>query len=543
LTEHFPELILDAGCSTRIENRETKIEKRFLMSRETVAILDFGSQYGQLIARRVREQNVYSRICRADITAKELSKLPLKALILSGGPASVYDKDAIRCDEKIFELGVPILGICYGMQLGCQILGAKILAAERREYGRTNLSILDRCDLFANMPESITTWASHGDQIDELCKDFIRLAATDTCPFAAVRHTKKKFFGVQFHPEVSHTPKGSQILENFLYDICGCSGDWKMSDFAGEAVEMVRRQVGDANVICGLSGGVDSSVVASLVHKAIGDQLICIFVDNGLLRNNECEHVVSTFRNHFHMDLRIVDWSEQFLDGLAGVTDPQQKRKIIGSEFIKAFESQATKIPNAKFLAQGTLYPDVIESGSKDGNPAANIKLHHNVGGLPAELGFELIEPLRDLFKDEVRVVGEYLGLPEDIVWRHPFPGPGLAVRIVGEVTPQRLEILRAADEILIDEIKSAGLYRKISQALAVLLPVSTVGVMGDERSYENVIAIRAVETVDFMTADFSRIPYEVLGVISNRIINEVRGVNRVVYDTSSKPPATIEWE
>ncbi|MHC4556269.1 MAG: glutamine-hydrolyzing GMP synthase [Planctomycetota bacterium] len=513
------------------------------MSRETVAILDFGSQYGQLIARRVREQNVYSRICRADITAKELSKLPLKALILSGGPASVYDKDAIRCDEKIFELGVPILGICYGMQLGCQILGAKILAAERREYGRTNLSILDRCDLFANMPESITTWASHGDQIDELCKDFIRLAATDTCPFAAVRHTKKKFFGVQFHPEVSHTPKGSQILENFLYDICGCSGDWKMSDFAGEAVEMVRRQVGDANVICGLSGGVDSSVVASLVHKAIGDQLICIFVDNGLLRNNECEHVVSTFRNHFHMDLRIVDWSEQFLDGLAGVTDPQQKRKIIGSEFIKAFESQATKIPNAKFLAQGTLYPDVIESGSKDGNPAANIKLHHNVGGLPAELGFELIEPLRDLFKDEVRVVGEYLGLPEDIVWRHPFPGPGLAVRIVGEVTPQRLEILRAADEILIDEIKSAGLYRKISQALAVLLPVSTVGVMGDERSYENVIAIRAVETVDFMTADFSRIPYEVLGVISNRIINEVRGVNRVVYDTSSKPPATIEWE
>jgi len=513
------------------------------MSREIVAILDFGSQYGQLIARRVREQNVYSRIFPADITAKELSKLSPKGLILSGGPASVYDKNAPRCDEKIFELDVPILGICYGMQLGCQILGAKIVAAERREYGRTNLAVVDKSDLFANMPESITAWASHGDQVGKLGSDFVRLATTDTCPFAAVRHRQKKFFGVQFHPEVSHTPKGSLILKNFLYDICDCAGDWKMGDFVGQAVEAVRRRVGKANVICGLSGGVDSSVVASLVHKAIGDQLICIFVDNGLLRENERESVVSTFRNHFHMDLRVVDWSEQFLAKLAGVTEPQQKRKIIGAEFIKAFESEAAKIPNAKFLAQGTLYPDVIESGSKDDNPAANIKLHHNVGGLPAGLGFELIEPLRDLFKDEVRTVGEYLGLPEDIVWRHPFPGPGLAVRIVGEVTEKRLKILRAADEILIDEIKSAGLYGKISQALAVLLPVSTVGVMGDERSYENVIAIRAVETVDFMTADFSRIPYEVLGIISNRIINEVRGVNRVVYDVSSKPPATIEWE
>ncbi len=513
------------------------------MSHEIVAILDFGSQYGQLIARRVREQNVYSQICRADITAKELSKLPLKGIILSGGPASVYAEGAPKCDEKIFELDVPILGICYGMQLGCQVLGAKIVAAERREYGRTNLSIIDKSDLFANLPDSITAWASHGDQIGELSKDFVKLATTETCPFAAVRHKQKKFFGVQFHPEVSHTPKGSQILQNFLYDICGCAGDWKMSDFASETVDAVRRQVGDAKVICGLSGGVDSSIVASLVHKAIGEQLICIFVDNGLLRKNERDSVISTFRNHFGMDLHVVDWSKQFLNGLAGVTDPQQKRKIIGAEFIKAFESEAAKIPNAKFLAQGTLYPDVIESGSKDGNPAANIKLHHNVGGLPAELGFELIEPLRDLFKDEVRVVGEYLGLPENIVWRHPFPGPGLAVRIIGDVTEKRLEILRAADEILIDEIKSAGLYRKISQALCVLLPVSTVGVMGDERSYENVIAVRAVETVDFMTADFSRIPYEVLGIISNRIINEVRGVNRAVYDISSKPPATIEWE
>ena len=522
------------------------------MSREIVAILDFGSQYGQLIARRVREQNVYSRIFPAGVTAKELSKLFLKGIILSGGPASAYSPNAPRCGERIFDLNVPILGICYGMQLGCQVLGAKITPAERREYGRTSLTILDKSDLLANLPESITAWASHGDQIEQLSDDFTMLASTETCPYAAVRHKKKRFYGVQFHPEVSHTPKGSQILENFLYDICGCSGDWKMSDFAGETVEAVRRKVGDAAVICGLSGGVDSSVTASLVHKAVGGQLVCIFVDNGLLRKNERQQVVSTFRNHFHMDLRVVDWSKQFLAGLKDITDPQQKRKIIGAEFIKAFESEAAKIPSAKFLAQGTLYPDVIESGSpkKQGQDAlatyayaANIKLHHNVGGLPAELGFELIEPLRDLFKDEVRLVGEYLGLPEDMVWRHPFPGPGLAVRIIGNVTPQRLEILRAADEILIDEIKSAGFYRKISQALAVLLPVSTVGVMGDERSYENVVAIRAVETVDFMTADFSKIPYEVLGNISNRIINEIRGVNRVVYDISSKPPATIEWE
>ena len=513
------------------------------MSKELVAILDFGSQYGQLIARRVREHNVYSRIFQPSITAKELSTLGVKGIILSGGPASVYDKKAPHCDEKIFELGVPILGICYGMQLGCQILGAEVLPAEKREYGRTKLAILDKSDLFASLPDSITAWASHGDQVGKLGKDFAKLASTETCPYAAVRHKKKKFFGVQFHPEVSHTPKGTVILKNFLYDICGCSGDWKMSDFVNEAVEEIRKRVGGSTVICGLSGGVDSSVVAALVHKAVGNQLVCIFVDNGLLRKNERENVVSTFRNHFHIDLRVVDWSKQFLKALAGVTDPQQKRKIIGSEFIKAFKSEAVKIPDAKFLAQGTLYPDVIESGHKDGNLAASIKLHHNVGGLPAELGFKLIEPLRELFKDDVRLVGEYLGLPADVIWRHPFPGPGLAVRIIGEVTPEKLEILRAADEIVIDEIKSAGLYRKVSQALAVLVPVCTVGVMGDERSYENVIAVRAVETTDFMTADFSHIPYETLGIISSRIINEVRGVNRVVYDISSKPPATIEWE
>ena len=513
------------------------------MGRQTIAILDFGSQYGQLIARRVRENNVFSRICRADIEAVRLAEMGVAGLILSGGPASVYDKNAPKCDPKIFDLGVPILGICYGMQLGCQALGATIAPAEKREYGRTTLAIVDKSDLLANLPDSITAWASHGDQIDESSGDFVKLATTETCPYAAVRHKHKKFYGVQFHPEVSHTPKGSQILKNFLYDICGCDGDWKMSDFVGETTEAIRKQVGDAKVICGLSGGVDSSVVASLIHKAVGDQLVCIFVDNGLLRKNERQSVVSTFRNHFRMDLRVVDWSEQFLKGLEGIADPQEKRKIIGAEFIEAFRSEAEKIPNAKFLAQGTLYPDVIESGSKDGNAAANIKLHHNVGALPEELGFQLVEPLRELFKDEVRVAGEYLGLPDDLVWRHPFPGPGLAVRIVGEITPERLEILRAADEILIDEIKSARLYRKISQALAVLLPVSTVGVMGDERSYENVIALRAVESVDFMTADFSRIPYETLGLIASRIINEVRGVNRVVYDISSKPPATIEWE
>jgi GMP synthase (glutamine-hydrolysing) len=513
------------------------------MIREMIAILDFGSQYGQLIARRVREQNVYSRICPAGVSVEELARMPLKGIILSGGPASVYQPDAPRCDERIFDLGVPILGICYGMQLGCQILGAKVIPAKSREYGRAILTIRDKSGLLANLPDETPIWASHGDQVGNLGEGFVTLASTKTCPHAAVRHRTKQFFGVQFHPEVSHTPKGEVVLKNFLYNICGCTGDWKMSDFVAQTVKAIRKQVGDAQVICGLSGGVDSSVVASLVHQAVGDQLVCILVDNGLLRRNERESIVSTFRDHFGMDLRVVDWSKQFLDGLAGVTEPQKKRKIIGAEFINAFKSEAKKIENARFLAQGTLYPDVIESGSKDGNPAASIKLHHNVGGLPAELGFELVEPLRDLFKDEVRRVGEYLGLPEDIVWRHPFPGPGLAVRVIGEVTPKRLEVLRAADEILLDEIKAAGLYRKISQALAVLVPVSTVGVMGDERSYENVVAIRAVETTDFMTADFSRIPHEVLGTISSRIINEVRGVNRVVYDISSKPPATIEWE
>ena len=513
------------------------------MSNQMIAILDFGSQYGQLIARRVREHNVFSRLFRADVPARELSALPLKGIILSGGPASVYDPKAPRCDAGVFNLDVPILGICYGMQLGCQVLGAKILPAKHREYGRADLRILDKADLFAHMPDTTLVWASHGDQVEILGQAFDNLAATRTCPYAAVRHRAKRFYGVQFHPEVAHTPKGAVILKNFLYDVCGCSGDWRMSDFVTDSVAQIRRQVGKAHVVCGLSGGVDSSVTASIVHKAVGNQLTCIFVDNGLLRRNERDAVESTFRGHFRMDLRVVDWSNRFLTALAGVTEPQQKRRIIGKEFIEAFKCEAARIPDARFLAQGTLYPDVIESGSRDGNPAASIKLHHNVGGLPDELGFELVEPLRDLFKDEVRLVGEYLGLAEDMVWRHPFPGPGLAVRIIGEVTPQRLETLRAADEILIDEIRAAGLYRRTSQALAVLVPVSTVGVMGDERSYESVIALRVVDTTDFMTADFSRIPYEVLATIASRIINEVRGVNRVVYDVSSKPPATIEWE
>jgi len=510
---------------------------------ETIAILDFGSQYGQLIARRVREHHVHSELLRYDTPCAELKKKNLKGIILSGGPASVYGAEAPRCDPDIFELGVPVLGICYGMQIGCELLGAKVTTAQAREYGSTKLQLSTSDSLTAQLSGEKVVWMSHGDQVNELPDQFKSLGSTATCPFAVVQHKTHLFYGVQFHPEVTHTPCGSQIFRNFLFVICSCSGTWQMGNFIEQSCSAIRTQVGSATVICGLSGGVDSSVVAALLHKAIGEQLVCIFVDNGLLRKGERENVESTFRDHFHLDLRVVDWSERFLERLADVTDPQQKRKIIGHEFIEAFRNESNRIPDAKFLAQGTLYPDVIESGQKDGNPAANIKLHHNVGGLPEELGFELVEPLRDLFKDEVRVLGEHLGLPEAMVWRHPFPGPGLAVRIVGEITKDRLRVLCDADEIFLEEITAAGLYRAIGQGFAVLLPVRAVGVMGDDRSYENVIAIRAVETTDFMTADWVHIPYEVLGRISNRIINEVRGVNRVVYDISSKPPATIEWE
>ena len=510
---------------------------------EVIPILDFGSQYAQLIARRVREKGVYSELVRPDIPLEELRKLNPKGVILSGGPSSVYEPNAPRCDPRIFDLNVPVLGICYGMQLGAQILGGQVKPAKAREYGRAKLTVSRDDGLVHGLPKETTVWMSHGDQVHELPPEFIPLATTPTCPYAAAKHSSRPFYGVQFHPEVTHTPRGEQIFQNFLYEICRCTGNWTMGNFVEQSIRIVREQVGAAKVICGLSGGVDSSVVAALLHKAIGDQLVCIFVDNGLLRKNERELVESTFRDHFKVNLRVSDAAGEFLSELKGVTDPQQKRKIIGREFIEAFKREAKSIEGARFLAQGTLYPDVIESGHGYAGTAANIKLHHNVGGLPEQLGFELVEPLRELFKDEVRHVGEVLGLPEQIVWRHPFPGPGLAVRVIGDVTPERLRVLRDADEIVLEELIAANLYRKTAQVFAVLLPIGTVGVMGDARSYDSVIAIRAVESQDFMTADWARIPFDVLATMSNRIINEVRGVNRVVYDISSKPPATIEWE
>jgi GMP synthase (glutamine-hydrolysing) len=511
---------------------------------ETIVILDFGSQYAQLIARRVRDNGVYSVLARPDVTAAEIRKLNPKGLIFTGGPNSVYEPGAPRCSREVFDLGVPILGICYGMQICCELLGGKVQPAPSREYGRTALTVSNPDKLLANVPTETTVWMSHGDQAKVLGDDFIPLAATPTCPLAAVRHKVKPVYGVQFHPEVTHTPHGNEIFVNFLYDICGCAGLWKMGSFIDAVVADVQAKVGpDERVICGLSGGVDSSVVAAMLHRAIGDRLACIFVDNGLLRMNERDLVRSTFEEHFKVDLTVIDATDKFLTPLAGVADPQEKRRIIGHTFIEVFKDAAKNIRNARFLAQGTLYPDVIESGQSLAGQAANIKLHHNVGGLPAELGFDLIEPLRDLFKDEVRKVGELLGLPEHLVWRHPFPGPGLAVRCLGAITRENLDLLRKADSILLEEIHTAGLYRKTAQTFAVLLPVKSVGVMGDGRTYDNVCAIRSVDTNDFMTADWSRIPYDVLANISNRIINEVRGINRVVYDISSKPPATIEWE
>ncbi|UCD30619.1 MAG: glutamine-hydrolyzing GMP synthase [Planctomycetota bacterium] len=513
---------------------------------ETIAILDFGSQYSQLIARRVRENRVFSVVCPPTISPKQLSEMKVVGLIFSGGPASVYETDAPQANKGLLEMGLPILGICYGMQMSCKLLGAKVDSNPAREYGRVQLEVLDNSDLLAHVPAGTNVWMSHGDMVQRVTSDFLPLAKTANCPIAAVRHKDRPIFGVQFHPEVTHTPCGGQILRNFLYEICGCKGDWEVGNFIDDAIRSIRERVGPTDrVICGLSGGVDSSVTATLIHEAIGDRLVCIFVDNGLLRKNEVELVESTFRDHFKIDLRVARSADRFLSKLAGVVDPQEKRRIIGREFIEVFKSESAAIPNARFLAQGTLYPDVIESGEGLAGKADNIKLHHNVGGLPDELGFELIEPLRDLFKDEVRKAGERLGLPEEMVWRHPFPGPGLAVRIIGEVTPARVALLQEVDDIVIDEIRSAGWYRKIAQAFATLLPVSAVGVMGDGRSYEGqqVAAIRLVETTDFMTADWVHIDHEILARISSRIMNEVKGINRVTYDISSKPPSTIEWE
>ena len=518
------------------------------ISDEKVLILDFGSQYTQLIARRARELNVYCTIVRHDISAQRVKELAPKGLILSGGPSSVYEGGSPQCDPKLFELGIPILGICYGMQLISVAFGGKVVNVSTREFGRANLTVNSAArsnggGLFAGFPSNTQVWMSHGDRVENVADSFTALAQAPSCPIAAIKHKTLPIYGLQFHPEVTHTPEGTLLLKNFLRDICGCSGTWKLEDFARQTIENIQRQVGDNRVICGLSGGVDSAVVAALLSKALGEKLTCILVDNGLLRKNEANLVIDEFTNHFKTDLRVVYAQDRFLEALKGVTAPQEKRKIIGREFIECFKAEAQKVKDARFLAQGTLYPDVIESGGEPDGPAATIKLHHNVGGLPAELGFELIEPLRALFKDETRRLGLQLGLPEEIVWRHPFPGPGLAVRCLGEVVKEKLDVIREADAILLQEIRKANLYRATSQTFAVLLPVQSVGVMGDARTYENAIVIRSVTSEDFMTADWSRLPYDVLASISTRIINEVKGVNRVVYDISSKPPATIEWE
>jgi GMP synthase (glutamine-hydrolysing) len=517
---------------------------------EVVPVLDFGGQTAQLICRRVRDAGVFSVLVAPDISAEELRAMNPKGIILSGGPSSVTDDGAPLMDPEILELGIPVFGICYGMQLTCHLLGAKVTKATHSEYGRAQLNITQENEkvdpLFDAVPIQTQVWMSHGDQIEDLgIAHMTPIASTETCTYAAVRSDdpSHNFVGVQFHPEVTHTPHGVDLFRNFLYEICNCAGTWKMSAYAEEEANRIKELVGDRRVICGLSGGVDSSVVAALLHKAIGDQLTCVFVDNGLLRKKERELVEHTFRDHFQIDLRVADASKDFLNDLARVEDPQVKRKRIGHRFIEVFKQAAEDIDGADFLAQGTLYPDVIESGHGHAGNSANIKLHHNVGGLPEELGFELIEPLRELFKDEVRRLGSVLGVPDSIVWRHPFPGPGLAVRVLGEITEEKLDIVRDADEILLEEIVAAGLYRKTSQVFAVLLPVQSVGVMGDGRTYERAVALRAVETQDFMTADWARIPFDVLARISTRIINEVDGVNRVVYDISSKPPATIEWE
>ena len=546
-----------------IRQRSIACRKLILSAVKTVApvahskilILDFGSQYTQVIARRIRECQVYSEIRPFDTPATEIAKLKPKGLILSGGPASVYDQGAPHLDPKIFSLGIPVLGICYGLMLMAHYLGGKVVFTGRREYGAGVLRIKIGSQLLGGLGNQLDVWNSHGDEVTALPEGFRVAGTTDGCNFAAVEDQQRKLYGLQFHPEVAHTPRGKEILQNFVYHICHCAMDWTMGSFIEEACARVKEQVGDQKVVLGLSGGVDSSVTAALLHKAIGDQLTCIFVNNGLLRSREEEIVQRVFGENFHVRLKYVDASERFLALLKGVTDPEIKRKRIGNEFIKVFQHATEELleedrkngagrhSGYKFLAQGTLYPDVIESVSIEGNPAQVIKSHHNVGGLPEKMHFELVEPVRQLFKDEVRQAGLQLGLPKEIVYRQPFPGPGLAVRILGEVTPERLSILREADTIVQSEMEAADWYYKVWQSFAVLLPVQSVGVMGDQRTYENTIALRIVESQDGMTADWVRIPYELLARIANRICNEVKGVNRVVYDISSKPPSTIEWE
>jgi GMP synthase (glutamine-hydrolysing) len=514
--------------------------------RETIVVLDFGSQYSQLIARRVRELEVYCELIPYNAPREQIERLNPCGYILSGGPAGVYAPDAPHLPDIVLKTNVPILGICYGMQLLAYHFGGQVTPGEKREYGLTTLNITrPDAPLFTDLSESaLTVWMSHGDRVTQLPPGFQTLAQSPNSDYAAIGHLERKLYGLQFHPEVTHTPRGKELLQAFLYRVCGCTGGWTARNFIEESMSQIREQVGNGNVICGLSGGVDSSVTAALLHRAIGDQLTCIFVNNGLLRKNEPEQVVKTFQAEMHARLVAVDATQEFLSALAGVTDPETKRRIIGEKFIRIFETEARKLGHVDFLAQGTLYPDVIESANRRHNdPAARIKTHHNVGGLPDDMQLKLIEPLRYLFKDEVRAVGQVLGLPSQIVWRHPFPGPGLAVRLLGEITWERLETLRAADAILIEELWTAGWYHKTSQAFAVLLPVHSVGVMGDGRTYANVVAIRAVTTDDFMTADWAHLPVDLLIHISNRIVNEIPGINRVVYDITSKPPATIEWE
>ncbi|OGV35473.1 MAG: glutamine-hydrolyzing GMP synthase [Lentisphaerae bacterium GWF2_45_14] len=510
---------------------------------EKIAVLDFGSQYSQLIARRIRECSVFSKILPYNISLEDLRAENPSGIILSGGPASVYNPKAPKCDPGILSLGVPVLGICYGEQLIIQMLGGKVAGCEAREYGKAELDLKENDVLFEGFGDKSQVWMSHGDKVKELPSGFRAIAVTGSTEYAAIVNSSMKIYGIQFHPEVVHTPRGKFIIENFCRKICGCSGNWTMRSFIDASVEEVRKQVGDKSVILGLSGGVDSSVAAALLHKAIGEQLTCIFVNNGLLRKGEAERVQELFGRNFNIKLKYVDATDRFMKSLENVEDPEKKRKAIGYEFIEVFDEAASEIKDAAFLAQGTTYPDVIESVPIDGNPSAMIKSHHNVGGLPEKMNLKLVEPLAKLFKDEVREVGRCLGLPDEIILRQPFPGPGLGVRIIGKVTMEAVKVLQEADSIVVDEMKKAGLYYKTWQTFAVFLPLKTVGVMGDERTYENVIALRAVDSMDGMTADWVKLPYELMGTISNRIINEVRGINRVVYDLTSKPPGTIEWE